>query len=115
MNRFLSEVPERKTSQAMARCILLGVGGMVATYLIWKTVQFYALEVPLSFHLTCGLVEGVILLATLTALYRLRISGSIVSSEKPRNKPSRGRASAKSPLVMPLHFRNQEMAWFERN
>ncbi len=115
MIRLLSEVPERKTSQAMARCILLGVSGVVSTYLIWKTVQFYASEIPLSFHLTCGLVEGVILLATLTALYRLRVSGSISPSEKPRNKAPRGRGLVKSPLVMPLHLRNQEMAWFERN
>lgn len=115
MSHFLCEVPERKTSRAMAHCILLGVSGVVSTYLIWKTVQFYASEIPFSFHLTCGLVEGVILLATLTALYRLRISESLAPSVRPRNKVPRERRLAKSPLVMPLHLTNQEMAWFERN
>ncbi len=123
MSSLFKVSPAKKTSQAMARCILLGVGGIVSTYLISEVVPFYGADIPFSFHLTCGLVVAVILLATLTALYRLSLPSSFsVENSNFIKKPLKSTHSAdrsirtqRSPLVVPLSFNKNEIAWFERN
>lgn len=115
MNRFPKASLSQKTSQAMARCILTGVGGAVSTYLVWRVVEFKVGELPFSFHLTCGLILGLCLFATTVALYRLSLTPSVGSSEKKMNSLARLRRAPRAPLVMPLTLSKNELAWFERN
>lgn len=111
----------------MARCIITGVGSLVLTLLVWKTVNVIVPEVAFTFHITCGFVTVVSLLATGSALYRLTHPIALVVSPKKQRELTRAPKSAsKSPkslgrintpgaCILPSSLQKQDTTWFHRN
>ncbi len=63
--------PSEKVSKGIARCLLTGVGALVLSYLLWKTVMFVVPNPPISFHFTTGAVALMTLCGTGMAIRRL--------------------------------------------
>jgi hypothetical protein len=103
----------------MARCILTGTASVVATYLVWRVVQTFSVEVPMMFMSTCLMVGFVSLVSPSLAIYR-------IAKHKPAMKKGESNPVELKPkkttqecyssnLVMAVSIDRSDGAWYQRN